>query len=206
MFLSAPIAGVLVDRWHRHRVLVVAQTLSMLQSGALAVLALAHLITIPQVFLLNLFQGFVNAFDAAARQAFVAEMVERREDLPNAIALNSSLFNGARLLGPAIGGVMIWKLGEGMCFLVDAISYLAVIIALLMMTVPPRAMHKHRHGALGQLKEGFRYAFGFGGVRVILLLSGLISLTVSAYPTLMPIFAERLTTHEKSSRIYGFLG
>src|SRR5207245_2192123 len=159
-----------------------------------------------QVILLNLLQGAVNSFDASARQAFVAEMIERREDLPNAIALNSSMFNGARLLGPAIAGVLIWKLGEGMCFLIDAISYLAVIIALVMMIVPRRAMRKHDHGAMRQLGEGFRYAFGFRPVRGMLLLAGLISLTVSAYQTLMPIFAERLSTPDTAARVFGFLG
>src|SRR5438876_9224573 len=142
-FVVAPLAGVLVDRWDRHRGIVVTQILSLFQSAALAYLALSHRITVAHVVLLNLLQGFVNAFDASARQAFVVEMVQRREDLPNAIALNSSLFNGARLLGPAIAGILIWKVGEGMCFLIDAISYLAVIIALLMMIVPrpaPRAM------------------------------------------------------------------
>src|SRR5438552_9703990 len=131
MFALAPAAGVLVDRWNRHRVLVIAQTLSMLQSAALAALALSNRITILQVIALNVVQGAVNAFDASARQAFVVEMVERREDLPNAIALNSSVFNGARLLGPAIAGILIWRVGEGMCFAIDALSYLAVIIALL---------------------------------------------------------------------------
>src|SRR5262245_8645666 len=134
-FLFAPIAGVLVDRWDRHRVIVATQVLSLLQSAALAYLALAKIVTIPQVVVLNLLQGIVTAFDAPARQAFVAEMIERREDLPNAIALNSSMFNGARLLGPAVAGLLIAAAGEGVCFLIDAISYFAVIVALLMMHV-----------------------------------------------------------------------
>jgi MFS family permease len=121
-FLLAPFAGVLVDRWNRHRLLVVTQVLAMVQSLTLAFLALTGLITITQVLLLSLFQGVINAFDMPARQALVAEMVERREDLSNAIALNSSMVNVARLLGPSLGGVLIATIGEGWCFLLDGLS------------------------------------------------------------------------------------
>ena len=134
LFLG-PFAGVWVDRWNRHRVLLVTQTLSMLQSFGLAALALAKIITVNEVILLNLFQGAVNAFDMPARQAFVIEMVEQPEDLGNAIALNSSLVNAARLIGPSIAGIIIALVGEGYCFLVDGGSYLAVIASLLAMVV-----------------------------------------------------------------------
>jgi MFS family permease len=137
-FLLAPFAGVLVDRWNRHRLLVITQVLALLQSLAMAILALSGLIKIWQVIALSVFQGLVNAFDMPARQAFVVEMVERREDLANAIALNSSMVNAARLLGPSIGGVIIAAVGEGWCFMIDAISYLAVIASLLAMTLTPR--------------------------------------------------------------------
>src|SRR6185295_10728349 len=137
-FLLAPLAGVLVDRWNRHRLLVATQILAMLQSAALAVLTLSGLITIWHVLLLSLFQGAINAFDMPARQAFVVEMVDRREDLPNAIALNSSMVNAARLLGPSIGGVIIAAVGEGWCFALDAVSYLAVIASLLLMRIASR--------------------------------------------------------------------
>lgn len=126
LFLG-PFAGVWVDRLNRHRVLVVTQVLSMLQSFALAGLALAHIITVDEVIWLNLFQGAVNAFDMPARQAFLVEMVEDPEDLGNAIALNSSLVNGARLIGPSIAGLLIAVAGEGYCFLIDGFSYIAVI-------------------------------------------------------------------------------
>src|SRR5262249_46738625 len=129
-FLLAPFAGVLVDRWNRHRLLVATQMLALLQSLALAVLALSGLIKIWHVIVLSVFQGLINAFDMPARQAFVVEMVERREDLANAIALNSSLVNAGRLLGPALGGVVIAAVGEGWCFMIDAISYLAVVASL----------------------------------------------------------------------------
>jgi MFS family permease len=139
-FLLSPFAGVLVDRWNRHRLLVVTQALAMLQSLALGVLALSGLINIRGVILLSFFQGVINAFDMPARQAFVVEMVERREDLANAIALNSSMVNAARLLGPSIGGVIIAAAGEGWCFIIDGVSYLAVIASLLAMSIPSPAV------------------------------------------------------------------
>lgn len=205
MFLFAPFAGVMVDRWNRHRVIVATQFLSMLQSAALAVLALGHWITIPQVIALNVFQGLVNAFDAPARQAFVVDLVERREDLSNAIALNSSMFHGARLIGPAVAGIIIAALSEGVCFAIDAVSYLAVIIALLMMIVPrTKALSTHEH-PLRQLHSGIKYTFGFAPVRSVLLLAAFMSLTVSAFQTLIPIFATDLAPKAHGAAIFGFL-
>lgn len=139
-FLLAPLAGVLVDRWNRHRLLIATQVLALLQSLALAVLALTGLIRIWQVIVLSVFQGLINAFDMPARLAFVVEMVEKRDDLANAIALNSSMVNTARLLGPSIGGVVIAAVGEGWCFMADAVSYVAVIASLLAMTITPRTL------------------------------------------------------------------
>src|SRR5579885_3723880 len=136
LFFLAPLAGVWVDRWNRHKTLIATQTLSMLQSFALALLALTHWITVADIILLSLFQGVVNAVDMPARQAFVVQMVDRREDLPNAIALNSSIVNAARLIGPALAGVVIAAIGEGYCFLIDGISYGAVILSLLLMRLP----------------------------------------------------------------------
>ncbi len=139
MFFVAPVAGVWVDRWNRHRVLVVTQILSLLQSFALAGLALAGVITVWEVLALMVFQGLVNAFDMPARQAFVVQMVEERADVGNAIALNSSMVNAARLVGPAVAGVIIAAAGEGYCFLIDGISYLAVIVSLVAMRHPGTA-------------------------------------------------------------------
>ncbi len=147
LFLG-PFAGVWVDRWNRHRVLVVTQILSMLESFALAALALAGIITVHEVILLNLFQGAVNAFDMPARQAFVIEMVEDQEDLGNAIALNSSLVNAARLIGPSVAGMLIAVVGEGYCFLIDGISYVAVIVSLLLMVVSARSTARARESVL----------------------------------------------------------
>jgi MFS family permease len=191
LFLG-PFVGVWVDRWNRHRVLLVTQTLSMLQSFVLAGLALAKIITVNEMILLNLFQGAVNAFDMPTRQAFVIEMVEQPEDLGNAIALNSSLVNAARLIGPSVAGLLIALAGEGFCFLVDGISYLAVIASLLAMVVTAR-QSPHTHGSvLSELRDGWIYIRGFRPIWWILLLLALISLVGMPYTTLMPIFAGRI--------------
>jgi len=190
-FLLAPFAGVLVDRWNRHRLLVITQVLALLQSLAMAILALTGLIKIWQVIALSVFQGLVNAFDMPARQAFVVEMVDRREDLANAIALNSSMVNAARLLGPSIGGVIIAAVGEGWCFMIDAISYLAVIASLLAMTITPRLLKVTQDAnILQQLREGWVYATRFAPIRNILLLLALVSLVGMPYTVLMPVFAN----------------
>ena len=191
LFLGA-FAGVWVDRWNRHRVLLVTQTLSMLQSFGLAALALAKIITVNEVILLNLFQGAVNAFDMPARQAFVIEMVEQPEDLGNAIALNSSLVNAARLIGPSIAGIIIALVGEGYCFLIDGVSYLAVIASLLAMVVTVRQRERAHSSVLAELSEGWSYIRGFRPIWWILLLLALISLVGMPYTTLMPIFAGRI--------------
>ena len=191
-FVLAPFAGVLVDRANRHRMLVWTQVLAMVQSFALAVLALLKVITVGEVIGLSLFQGFINAFDMPSRQAFLVEMVDRREDLGNAIALNSSLVNGARLLGPSIGGIVIAAVGEGWCFFLDGVSYLGVIASLLMMRVargPARAAGPRR--GLHQLAEGWRYVSRFAPIRTILVLLALVSLMGMPYTVLMPVIASR---------------
>jgi MFS family permease len=191
-FVLGPFAGVWVDRWDRHRTLVVTQILSMLQSFALAGLALARIITIREIIWLGLAQGVINAFDMPARQAFVIQMVEDRADLGNAIALNSSMVNVARLLGPSIAGVVIAAVGEGYCFLIDGFSYLAVIASLLAMSisaVQPRSAEK---AIWHELKEGWNYVTHFVPIRSILLLLALISLVGMQYTVLMPIFAAQV--------------
>jgi MFS family permease len=191
-FLLAPFAGVWVDRLSRYRVLVVTQVLSMVQSLALAWLALSGAIDVTYILLLSGLQGVINAFDTPARQAFVVDMVEDRADLPNAIALNSSMVNGARLIGPSVAGVLIAVAGEGWCFLLDGVSYVAVIASLMMMRLPaaePRAREKR---VLAELRDGFRYAFGFAPIRSLLLLLTLISLMGMPYTVLMPLIADRV--------------
>jgi len=191
-FFLAPFAGVWVDRWNRHRTLVVTQILSMLQSFALAGLALAGIITIREVIWLGLAQGVINAIDMPARQAFVIQMVEDRADLGNAIALNSSMVNAARLLGPSIAGVIIAAVGEGYCFLIDGFSYLAVIASLLAMRIPPRQPRSAEKAVWHELKEGWNYVTHFLPIRSILLLLALISLVGMQYTVLMPIFAGQV--------------
>ncbi len=191
-FLLGPFAGVWVDRLDRHRVLVVTQVLSMLQSFALAALALPHRITVAEILWLSVFQGVVNAFDMPARQAFLHQMVERREDLPNAIALNSSMVNGSRLIGPSLAGLVIAAFGEGWCFLIDGVSYLAVIASLLLMEVRVPQVRRAAESVAAELREGWRYVTGFPPVRNILLLLALVSFVGMPYTVLMPIFATRV--------------
>jgi len=188
-FVLAPFAGVWVDRSSRHRVLVVTQVLSMLQSFALAWLALAGTINVTDILILSAAQGVINAFDTPARQAFVVEMVDNRADLPNAIALNSSMVNGARLVGPSVAGVLISVAGEGWCFMLDGVSYLAVIASLLMMRLARTAPRGSDRRALEELRDGFRYAFGFAPLRSVLLLLALASLMGMPYTVLMPVMA-----------------
>jgi MFS family permease len=188
-FFLGPFAGVWVDRWNRHRTLVVTQVLSMLQSFALAVLALRGTITIAEILWLCLAQGLINAFDMPARQAFVVQMIEKREDLGNAIALNSSMVHLARLLGPSIAGVVIAAVGEGYCFLIDGFSYIAVILSLLAMRIVAIPQPVKDTAVLHDLKEGWGYATGSVAIRSILLLLALVSVVGVPYTVLMPIFA-----------------
>ena len=189
-FLFGPFAGVLGDRLNRRSILVVTQTLSMLQAFVLAALVLTDAIQVWHVIFLSVYLGAVNAFDIPIRQAFVVEMTDRKEDLPNAIALNSSMFNAARLVGPSVAGLLIGWFGEGICFLLNAVSYLTVIGALLAMRIPRREAQTGPHNALKGMKEGFAYAFGSSPIRSILLLLSLVSLMGMPYAVLMPMFAK----------------
>ena len=189
----APVAGVFVDRWDRRRVLLVTQILSLLQSLALGVLTLLGIITVAEVLALQVVQGIINAFDTPARQAFVVHMIEDRADLPNAIALNSSMVNGSRIVGPSVGGLIIAAVGEGWCFMLDALSYLAVISSLLAMRMEPAAPSGRPATRTGEeLKVGFRYVTQFVPVRTLLLLLALVSTMGMPYTVLMPAIATRV--------------
>lgn len=190
-FLMSPVAGVYVDRWSRHRLLMSTQALSMILAFVLAVLALTDIITIWQILLVMVFQGMINAFDLPARQAFVVEVVEDKDDLGNAIALNSSMFNVSRALGTALGGIILAMWGAGWCFLLDGISYISVIIGLTMIVVPKYVKKKHEN-PWAQMKDGFRYAVGFPPIRALLLLVGGISLIGFPYAVLMPVIATKV--------------
>jgi len=202
LFFS-PFAGVLSDRWNRHHILVATQSLAMIQAFILAFLTLMGVVAVHHLIILSIFLGLVNAFDMPTRQAFVVEMVEKRADLGNAIALNSFLFNGARLVGPSIAGILISILGEGLCFLLNGVSFLAVIIALLAMKMTPNKEDSEKTRVLQGLKEGFIYAFGFPPIRSILFFLGWISLVGTANTTLMPVFARDILRGD--SKTYGFL-
>jgi MFS family permease len=191
-FLLAPLAGVWVDRLNRRNVLLVTQILAMLQSLALAALTLTHRINIHEIIALSAFQGLINAFDMPGRQTFLVEMVEDKEDLGNAIALNSSMVNLARLVGPSLAGAVIAVSSEGYCFLIDGISYLAVILSLALMRVHAAALRRSADSMLGQFAEGWKYVSGSAPIRTILLLFALVSLMGWPFTVLMPIFAGKI--------------
>jgi MFS family permease len=191
-FFLAPLAGVLVDRWDRRRTLVVTQILSMAQSLAVGALALTGLITVWHLVLLAVLQGVVNAFDMPARQSFVIEMVDQRADLGNAIALNSSMVNAARLVGPALAGVLISAVGEAWCFIIDGLSYIAVVISLLLMRIVRQPRLDTQHNVGRQLREGWTYVAGSVPIRSILLLLALVSLAGMPYTVLMPVIASEV--------------
>ena len=191
-FLLAPIAGVLVDRIDRRLVLVWTQTLAMVQSLLLAWLTLSHRINIAEVLVLSAMQGVINAFDMPGRQSFMIRMVEDRTDLSNAIAINSSMVNAARLIGPSLAGLVIAATNEGWCFLIDGISYIAVIASLLMMRVPHESPQHHGVTMLQQMRQGWDYVAASLPIRSILLLFSLISLMGWPFMVLMPIFAAQV--------------
>jgi MFS family permease len=202
-FLLTPFGGVFVDRSDPRRILIGTQILAMIQSLTLAALVLSGAIQIWHLLALSLFQGMVNAIDAPARQVFAIELVENREDLPNAIAINSTMFNGARLIGPAIGGLLIAKVGEGYCFLIDGISYIAVIIALLAMKFKPKKLPVNNTNPLTEIKAGFNYAFSSPPIRAILFMAAIVSLMGMQYVTLTPIFASQIL--QGNAQTLGFL-
>ena len=197
-FLLAPFAGVLVDRVNRRKLLVWTQVLAGIQSLALAALTLAKIITIHEIIALSIFQGLINAFDMPGRQSFLVQMVSGdtgkpdKQDLSNAIALNSSIVNVARLIGPAIAGVVIAAVGEGYCFAIDGASYIAVVASLLMMRVPPLLIQRATSSMLEQLREGWSYVVHFRPIRTILSLFALLSLMGMPFMVLMPIFASQV--------------
>jgi MFS family permease len=202
-FLLSPIAGVITDRWSRYRVLLATQVLSMLQAGLLAWLSLAGKLDIWHIVVLSIVLGCINAFDVPSRHSFVIEMVEKKEDMGNAIALNSMMFNGARLIGPSVAGLMLSVTGEGICFLINALSYLFVIASLMAMNVPRKQARKSESQIFRELKEGFAYTFGFSPIKHLILLLGIVSLMGMSYNVLMPVFAKEIL--HGGSHTYGFL-
>ncbi len=202
-FLVAPFAGVLADRWDRRRLLLFSQSLAMVQAFILAFFVLYGAIQVWHIITLSVFLGIVNGFDIPARQSFVVDIVESKEDLGNAIALNSSMVNGARLIGPSIAGVLIAVLGEGVCFLANGLSYLAVIACLMAMRTKPRPARGAKKPIHHELREGFSYALNFAPIRYLLLLLALVSLMGMPYNVLMPVFAKDIL--HGGPHTFGFL-
>jgi MFS family permease len=188
-FLLAPFAGVWVERLDRRKLLVWTQAAAAVQSLALAALTLMGVITLWEIISLAALQGMINAFDMPGRQSFLVQMVEDKEDLPNAIAINSSMVNAARLVGPAVAGVIVATAGEGWCFFIDGVSYLAVIASLLMMRIKPLDVRRQAKSMLEQMREGWAYVRGFRPIRVALLLFAVVSLMGWPYAVLLPMFA-----------------
>ncbi len=191
VFLIAPIGGIVADRYSRHRIVIGTQTSALVLAFVLSALTLAGWIQVWQIFVLSALLGVVNAFDIPARQAFIVEMVGK-EDLMNAIALNSSMFNGARIAGPAIAGILVAKIGEGWCFLANGVSYIAVIVGLLLMNLQATVRSAPSGSTLHNMLEGFRFVRMASPIRALLLLLGLVSFVGMPYAVLMPIFADRI--------------
>ncbi len=201
-FVMTPFTGVWADRFDRRRTMVVTQSLAMLQALVLALLTIKGSITIPQIMLLSAAGGLINALDIPSRQAFVVEMIEDKADLGNAIALNSSMVNGARLIGPALAGKLVKMFGEGYCFLGNAISYIAVIAALLAMTPTPRKPKPARKHAIHEFRDGLSYAWHVLPIRAVLLLLAMVSLMGSAIMVLAPVFARDILHGDVSTLGY----
>jgi MFS family permease len=190
IFLASPFAGVLLDRWNRRKVLIITQILAMIQAFILTALVFTHQIQVWHIIVLSIFMGLINAFDMPGRQSFIVEIVEKKDDLGNAIALNSSMFNLARLIGPSLAGVLIATAGEGVCFLINGISYLSAIYALYAIRLKPKQITPIAKNVLRELKQGFSYAYNFLPIRAILLLLIVISFFAFPYLVLMPVIAK----------------
>jgi MFS family permease len=203
ILVLAPFAGVLADRYDKRRIVLITQVVMMVQALALAALVLSDRITIGWIVVLMAVLGAATGFDIPARQSFLIDMVGDREDLPNAIALNSSMFNGARLVGPAIAGLGIALVGEGWVILLNGLSYIAVLASLLLMDVPARTKRGSRGQVFGHMAEGFRYAFGFPPIRLILGLVAVVSLVGVPYTVLLPVIARE--TLRGGPQTLGFL-
>jgi MFS family permease len=202
-FFISPFSGVWADRWDRRRVVIVTQVLAMLQALVLTVLVMTGTVQVWHIIVLSVFMGLVNSFDMPVRQAFTVDMISNKEDLGNAIALNSMTFNLARFVGPMVAGFLVALFGEGVCFLINCLSYTAGISGLLMMDIHPLKAKIKPQDVWASLKEGIIYTFGFLPMRFILILMGLVSLVVMPYAVLLPVFAKDVL--HGNARTLGFL-
>jgi MFS family permease len=204
VFLLAPLGGLVADRFNRHRVVISTQSISMVLAGILSFLTLTKRVTVADVIILAALMGCVNAFDIPARQAFLVDMVGR-EDLMNAIALNSSMFNGARVVGPSIAGILVASIGEGWCFFANSVSYIAVIAGLLFMKIERTNIQRRAVSPIEHIAEGFRFVRNTRPIAAILLLLGLVSLVGMPYTVLMPVFATKIL-HGNASTLGVLMG
>jgi MFS family permease len=188
--LFAPVAGVLADKMNKYKLLYLTQILSMLQAVIITVLLFTNTIEIWHIVVLGMFLGIINSFDMPIRQSFVVELIEDKEDLSNAIALNSAMVNGTRLIGPTIAGVLVAAVGESWCFFLNALSFVAILLTLSLMKVPKSFAEKKNESYIRKLKDGFKYAYDFKPIRYILLLLALISMMGMPFQVLMPYFAK----------------
>jgi MFS family permease len=204
MFIVAPFAGVFADKWNRHKMLLLTQSLALVQALLLTILVFLDVIQIWHIIILSIILGIINAFDMPIRQAFVFDMIEdHKEDVGNAIALNSSMVNAARLIGPSIAGILIATVGEGWCFLVNSISFIAVVVSLLRMDIKAKPKFAKEFKVFEQLKEGFNYSFNFAPIKNLILLLALVSLVSTSLTLLAPVFAKSYL--KGGADTYGFL-
>jgi len=203
LFLLVPFAGVLADRLKRHQILFVTQLLAAIQAAVLAVLVITESVAVWHVVVLGGILGVISAFDITARQAFIVDMIENKDDLPNAIALNSFIFNGALLIGPAVAGILIAIVGEGLCFAINSLSYLTVLGALMMMKIPRKKFSSSALSFRAAIIEGATYTFASVPIRSILMFVAVVSFVAASYPLLMPVYAESIL--QGGPRVFGYL-
>lgn len=202
-FLLSPVAGVMSDRFVRRHILIAAQALAMAQALLLAAVTISGHVRVWHIIALNLFLGLVNAFEMPTRQAFVIEMLDDRSDLGNAIALNSGIFNGSRLIGPSMAGIIVALAGEGVCFLANGLSYIASLIVLIMMNIPAREIAARQRRIGAEIREGLSYVAGFPPIRDLILIVSMLSMVAMSFPVLLPFFASGVL--HGGSHTYGFL-
>ena len=204
MFVIAPFAGALADRVNKHKVLLITQSLALVQALVLAGLVLFNLVTVWHLIILSVILGLINALDMPVRQSFVIEMIENnKEDIGNAIALNSSMVNAARLIGPSIAGILIATVGEGWCFFLNSLSYLAVVTSLLKMKITPVVHKGEDKKILRDISEGFKYSFGFPPIKYLISQLAVIGLFGSMVTLLAPVVAKEMLHGDSST--FGFL-
>jgi len=201
--IFAPFAGVIADRFSKYKLLFLTQILAMLQAVIITVLLFTNVIQIWHILVLGIFLGIVNSLDVPVRQSFVIELIEKKEDLSNAIALNSAMVNGARLIGPSIAGILVASFGESWCFMINSLSFIAILLTLWFMKIPRLLQDRKNESHLAKMKEGFKYVFGFQPIRDILLLLALVSLMGMPFQVLMPVFAKDI--YNSGPNTLGFL-